>query len=111
MPVNYAQLEHSQGQFAAQYAAWQAEQVARAGALKNLLIDAAADPDLLRQAIEEAEQQLTNLYLAKPTNEPILTHRPLPQAPPTLYPDRGRRLADRSQPAPRLASLAWSMSV
>ena len=83
MPVNYAQLEHSQGQFAAQYAAWQAEQVARAGALKNLLIDAAADPDLLRQAIEEAEQQLTNLYLAKPTNEPILTPRPLPQAPPS----------------------------
>lgn len=81
MPVNYAQLEHSQGQFAAQYAAWQAEQVARAGALKNLLNDAAADPDLLRQAIEEAEQQLTNLYLAKPTNEPILTHCPLPQAP------------------------------
>ncbi|HOU00247.1 MAG TPA: DNA double-strand break repair nuclease NurA [Anaerolineaceae bacterium] len=81
MPVNYAQLEHSQGQFAAQYAAWQAEQVARGGALKNLLNDAAASPDLLRQAIEEAEQQLTNLYLAKPTNEPILTHRPLPQAP------------------------------
>jgi len=81
MPLNYAQLEHSQGQFAAQYAAWQAEQVERAGILRSLLTDAAADPDLLRRAIEEAEQQLTNLYLAKPTNEPILTHRPLPQAP------------------------------
>jgi NurA domain. len=81
MPVNYAQLEHSQGQFAAQYAAWQAEQAARSEELKGLLADAASDPDLLRQAIEEAEQQLTNLYLAKPTSEPILTHRPLPQAP------------------------------
>lgn len=81
MPVNYAQLEHSQGQFAAQYAAWQAEQIARSGILKSLLSDAAAKPDLLRQAIEEAEQQLTNLYLAKPTIEPILTHKSLPQAP------------------------------
>ena len=31
MPVNYAQLERSQGQFAAEYAAWQAEQAAQAG--------------------------------------------------------------------------------
>lgn len=81
MPVNYAQLEHTQGQFAAEYAAWEAEQVARAGILKGLLSDAAANPDLLRQAIEEAEQQLTNLYLAKPTSEPILTHKALPVLP------------------------------
>jgi hypothetical protein len=81
MPVNYAQLEHSQGQFAAQYAAWQAEQAARSAALKGLLAEAAADPELLRLAIEEAEQQLTNLYLAKPTGESILTHKSLPQAP------------------------------
>ena len=81
MPLNYAQIEHSQGQFAAQYAAWQAEQIARFGMLKGLLKDAAANPELLRQAIEEAEQQLTNLYLAKPTNEPILTHKSLPCTP------------------------------
>lgn len=81
MPLNYAQLEQKQSQFAAQYAAWQAEQAARFETLKGLLSDAASDPELLRQAIEEAEQQLTNLYLAKPTSEPILTHRPLPQAP------------------------------
>ena len=81
MPVNYAQLEHTQGQFASEYAAWEAEQVARAGILKGLLSDAAANPDLLRQAIEEAEQQLTNLYLAKPTSEPILTHKALPVLP------------------------------
>ncbi|HPR35322.1 MAG TPA: DNA double-strand break repair nuclease NurA [Anaerolineaceae bacterium] len=81
MPVNYAQIEHSQGQFAAQYAAWQAEQAARSGVLKGLLNDAAANPELLRQAIEEAEQQLTNLYLAKPTSEPILTHKSLPHTP------------------------------
>ena len=81
MPVNYAQLEHSRGQFAAQYAAWQAEQVVRYGILKELLHDAAADPEQLRLAIEEAEQQLTNLYLAKPTNEPILTRKPLPCTP------------------------------
>jgi len=29
MPINYAQLEHSQGQFAADYATWQAQQSAR----------------------------------------------------------------------------------
>ena len=81
MPLNYAQIEHSQGQFAAQYAAWHAEQIARFGMLKGLLKDAAANPELLRQAIEEAEQQLTNLYLAKPTNEPILTHKSLPCTP------------------------------
>jgi len=81
MPLNYAQLEHSRGQFAAQYAAWQAELNTRVGILKSLLDDAAADPELLRQAIEEAEQQLTNLYLAKPTNEPILSHYFLPLAP------------------------------
>ena len=49
--------------------------------LKSLLTEAAASPELLRQAIEEAEQQLPTLYLAKPTSEPILTHRPLPAAP------------------------------
>ncbi len=81
MPLNYAQLEHSRGQFAAQYAAWQAELTSRAGNLKNLLNAAAADPELLRHAIEEAEQQLTNLYLAKPTTEPILSHYFLPKAP------------------------------
>ncbi len=81
MPLNYAQLEHSRGQFAAQYAAWQAELNTRAGILNSLLNDAAADSEMLRQAIEEAEQQLTNLYLAKPTNEPILSHYLLPQAP------------------------------
>lgn len=84
MPVNYAQLENSQGQFAAQYAAWQAEMNARACILRGLFSEAAAEPDLLRQAIEEAEQQLTNLYLAKPTDEPILTHKSLPQ-PPASY--------------------------
>jgi hypothetical protein len=81
MPINYAQLEHSQGQFAADYATWQAQQSARAVELKSLLTEAAASPELLRQAIEEAEQQLPTLYLAKPTSEPILTHRPLPAAP------------------------------
>ncbi len=81
MPLNYAQLERNRGQFAAQYAAWQAELNTRAGILKGLFSEAAAKPDLLRQAIEEAEQQLTNLYLAKPTDEPILTHKALPQAP------------------------------
>jgi len=84
MPLNYAQLEHSRGEFAAQYAAWQAQLNERAGILKGLFSDAAANPDLLRQAIEEAEQQLTNLYLAKPTDEPILTRKPLPQ-PPACY--------------------------
>ena len=73
--------EHSQGQFAADYATWQAQQSARAVELKSLLTEAAASPELLRQAIEEAEQQLPTLYLAKPTSEPILTHRPLPAAP------------------------------
>ncbi|HOZ37439.1 MAG TPA: DNA double-strand break repair nuclease NurA [Anaerolineaceae bacterium] len=81
MPLNYAQLEHSRGQFAAQYAAWQAELNNRASILKGLFSEAAAKPDLLRQAIEEAEQQLTNLYLAKPTDEPILTHKGLPCTP------------------------------
>ena len=81
MPVNYAQLERSQGQFAAEFAAWQAEQAAHAGILRSLLDGAAANPELLRQAIEDAEQQMANLYLAKPTNEPILTHKPLPRAP------------------------------
>ena len=81
MPLNYAQLEHSRGEFAAQYATWQAEMNSRAGILKELFSEAATNPDLLRQAIEEAEQQLTNLYLAKPTEEPIQTHKPLPQPP------------------------------
>ena len=81
MPLNYAQLEHSRGEFAAQYATWQAEMNSRAGILKELFSEAATNPDLLRQAIEEAEQQLTNLYLAKPTDEPILTHKPLPCTP------------------------------
>ena len=81
MPLNYAQLERNRGQFAAQYAAWQAELNTRAGILNGLFSEAAAKPELLRQAIEEAEQQLTNLYLAKPTDEPILTHKALPQAP------------------------------
>ena len=81
MPLNYAQLEHSRGQFAAQFTAWQAELNTRAGILKELFGEAAAQPDLLRQAIEEAEQQLTNLYLAKPTDEPIQTHKPLPCTP------------------------------
>ena len=81
MPINYAQLENSQNNFAAQYAEWQAEQAARTEVLKTLFSDAAANPDLLREAIEAAEQQQTNLYLAKPTSEPILTHKPLPQAP------------------------------
>lgn len=81
MPVNYAQIEQNRDQFAAQFEERQAEQAAQAVLLEQLFNDAAADPKLLREAVEAAEQQQTNLYLAKPTDEPILTHKPLPAAP------------------------------
>ncbi len=95
MPLNYAQLDHRRDQFAAQYEAWLAEQTAQGETLRTLFRAAAEDPELLRRAIEDAEQQQTNLYLAKPTSEPILSHiAPLP-APPryTLIAADGSQIA------------------
>jgi len=103
MPLNYAQLEQKQGQFAAQYAAWQAELAARSEELKGLLADAASNPDLLRQAIEEAEQQLTNLYLDKTDQRADPDPPPTASSTRTLHPDCGRWLADCSQPSSRSA--------
>ena len=80
MPLNYAQLEHSRGEFAAQYATWQAEMNSRAGILKELFSEAATNPDLLRQAIEKRTTTHQPLP-GKTDREPIQTHKPLPQPP------------------------------
>lgn len=81
MPVNYAQVTNSLDRFADQYRQKEEERQQASEALQELLSRAADNQAAVTDAIERAEQQLSTLYTAKPTGEPVLAAFPLPAAP------------------------------